>query len=208
MQISDTNYSKKFDIKPPSILTFPAGAELPSLVPLKQRRMVSEVRNDHRVDTYIPTNALTATFSVSMTGTVSLYSCAVTRCTTVLAVRTRGSAISTRVLVSTDVGECRPVFTLTTCGDRLPQCPQQDDERYCDTDCPSQCSCQGLAFTCHRPFPLEEYSNIRYLDASRSGVKPQHLSGNTLLIYLNLQLCHLTSLTLPKLPNLRFLDIR
>ena len=92
--------------------------------------------------------------------------------------------------------------------DGLPHCPQQDDERYCEVDCPSLCFCQGLAFTCHHTFPVQGYSQLRYLDINRSAMKPTNLFNNTLLIYLNLQLCSLTSLVLPKLPNLRILDAR
>ncbi|KAL8612179.1 hypothetical protein ACOMHN_018468 [Nucella lapillus] len=86
-------------------------------------------------------------------------------------------------------------------------CPQQDDERFCDHTCPTSCTCQGLSFHCRREVRIENYANVRYLDASRSGLSPERLGGNTMLVFLALQHCQLVSLNLPQLPNLVILDL-
>ncbi|KAL8616946.1 hypothetical protein ACOMHN_041864 [Nucella lapillus] len=87
-------------------------------------------------------------------------------------------------------------------------CPQFDDEWYCSLTCPHSCSCQGLAFTCVEEFPVGEYPNIRFLDASGSQLKPEILFANRMLVYLSLQNCSLTQLLLPDLPNLKILDLK
>ena len=86
-------------------------------------------------------------------------------------------------------------------------CPQQDDEWFCAHSCPADCSCQGLSFTCRRVFPVERYSDVRFLQAGSSGLTPARLFNNTMLIYLSLEQCDLTSLDLPTLPNLNIMDV-
>nr|KAG5687046.1 hypothetical protein BaRGS_002419 [Batillaria attramentaria] len=36
--------------------------------------------------------------------------------------------------------------------DGIYHCPNKDDERYCDLDCPKNCTCEGHAFTCRQMF--------------------------------------------------------
>jgi hypothetical protein len=40
----------------------------------------------------------------------------------------------------------------------------------CNATCPSACHCQGLAFVCHQPFNASHYLDLRYLDATGSGL--------------------------------------
>ncbi|KAL8609811.1 hypothetical protein ACOMHN_052865 [Nucella lapillus] len=87
------------------------------------------------------------------------------------------------------------------------QCPQYDDEWYCALTCPDPCLCQGQAFTCFSPLSLQEYTHLRYLDASGSGLKAESLCRNTMLVYLNLTNCSITELLLPVLPNVKILDV-
>ena len=91
--------------------------------------------------------------------------------------------------------------------DGMFQCPQQDDERFCGGSCPTTCTCQGLAFQCTRAFAVENYPDLRYLDAGSSGLSAERLLNNVMLIYLSLKRCNLTSLHLPQLPNLNVLDV-
>ncbi|KAL8560514.1 hypothetical protein ACOMHN_023787 [Nucella lapillus] len=91
--------------------------------------------------------------------------------------------------------------------DGISQCPQLDDEFFCSISCPSMCSCHGFAFTCAVVFPAHEYPDIRYLDASGSGVRVDILVNNAMLVYLSLNSCNLTDLALPKLSNLKVLDV-
>ena len=91
--------------------------------------------------------------------------------------------------------------------DAVFQCPQQDDEKFCDLACPENCSCHGLSFQCREALDVDAYANMRYLDASESGLDPGLLLRGTMLIFLNLQRCGISGLTLPKLPNLCILDV-
>ena len=86
-------------------------------------------------------------------------------------------------------------------------CPQQDDEWFCAPSCPAACTCQGLSFTCRRGFPVDAYPDVRYLDASGSGLSPARLHGNAMLVYLGLRRCGLARLDLPALPNLNIMDL-
>ena len=87
------------------------------------------------------------------------------------------------------------------------QCPQKDDELLCGMSCPQQCVCRGLAFTCTHTFEASVYPEIRYLDASGSGVTPVHLSTNTMLVHLDLSHCGLHSVGVLSFPNLVSLDL-
>ena len=86
-------------------------------------------------------------------------------------------------------------------------CPQQDDERFCNLTCPQQCLCQGLAFTCPTPFAAEKYPELRYLDASGSGMSAGNLTGNFYLIRLILSRCNLHDVANFTFQNLRELDL-
>ena len=88
------------------------------------------------------------------------------------------------------------------------QCPQYDDELMCEKmTCPDVCQCQGLAFVCTANFSARFYSDLRYLDASGSGMTPSDLSDNHLLIHLRLSDCLLDTQPNLTLPNLRHLDL-
>ena len=87
------------------------------------------------------------------------------------------------------------------------QCPQYDDEWFCNMTCPQTCSCVGLSFTCPYPFLVEKYPDVRYLDADESGMSPGHLWNNSMLVYVRLAACRLKQLALPWLPNVKILDV-
>ena len=87
------------------------------------------------------------------------------------------------------------------------QCPQHDDELLCDLVCPEGCLCYGHAFTCNRTFLVQEYPDLRYLDARESGIVPGMLKENFMLIHLSLARCALTYFGNPTLLNLRSLDL-
>ena len=88
------------------------------------------------------------------------------------------------------------------------QCPQYDDELMCEKlTCPDVCQCQGLAFVCTANFSASSYPDLRYLDASGSGMTPSDLSDNHLLIHLRLSDCLLDTQPNLKLPNLRHLNL-
>ena len=91
--------------------------------------------------------------------------------------------------------------------DGWPQCPRHDDELLCNLTCPHQCHCQGLAFLCREPFPARDFPDLRYLDASGSGMKLGDLAENTYLISALLKFCRLTSVSEVPLLNLRTLDL-
>ena len=92
--------------------------------------------------------------------------------------------------------------------DRIMQCPFNDDEMMCDFTCPDTCTCHGHAFFCPRPVQLRKFSQLRYLDASGSGMSPDEVSQNSLLVYLSLANCGLSTLNTLALSNLRHLDLR
>ena len=88
------------------------------------------------------------------------------------------------------------------------QCPQYDDELLCDKQaCPDVCQCQGLAFVCTANFSASSYPDLRYLDASGSGMTPSALTRNFLLIHLRLSDCRIDTQSTLELPNLRHLDL-
>ena len=87
------------------------------------------------------------------------------------------------------------------------QCPQVDDELLCDLSCPNNCTCYGLAFYCGHPFLAADYSNLRFLDGSGSGMSARELSNNTLLVHLSLARCGLTRVGDLNFPNLHVLDL-
>ena len=91
--------------------------------------------------------------------------------------------------------------------DGWPQCSQFDDERFCDLTCPDGCVCYGHAFTCTRTFPVSRYLQLRYLDASDSGLQTGDLEDNYLLVHLSLARCGLRSTGRTPFPNLRSVDL-
>ena len=92
--------------------------------------------------------------------------------------------------------------------DGVLQCPQCDDELLCERlPCPDVCQCQGLAFVCTANFSASSYTDLRYLDASGSGMTPRDLNNNRLLIHLRLSGCRIHTHSTLELPNLRLLDL-
>ena len=92
--------------------------------------------------------------------------------------------------------------------DGVLQCPQSDDELLCERlTCPDVCQCQGLAFVCTANFSASSYTDLRYLDASGSGMTPRDLTHNRLLIHLRLSGCRIHTHSTLELPNLRLLDL-
>ncbi|KAK7102885.1 hypothetical protein V1264_021043 [Littorina saxatilis] len=91
--------------------------------------------------------------------------------------------------------------------DGFGDCPQQDDEMFCDLQCPANCTCYGLAFTCPLVFSVTEFPDLRYLDASDSGLTARHVNHSSLLIHLSLARCGLFHLGNLTLPNLRSLEL-
>ena len=91
--------------------------------------------------------------------------------------------------------------------DGIYQCPQKDDEVLCHVDCPLNCTCHGLAFHCHQPFNASLYPGLRYLHAAHSGMEPDMLTLNVLLVHLGLAHCGLDTAGNLTLPNLRSLDL-
>ncbi|KAL8619709.1 hypothetical protein ACOMHN_025795 [Nucella lapillus] len=87
------------------------------------------------------------------------------------------------------------------------QCPQQDDELLCQATCPHNCTCYGLAFYCQGPFPAQQYPELRFLHAPETGLSPQELETNSMLIYLSLAKCGLKDFDNVEFPNLRILDL-
>ena len=92
--------------------------------------------------------------------------------------------------------------------DGLFQCPQYDDELLCEKmACPDVCQCQGLAFVCNANFSASSYPDLRYLDASGSGMMYSDLTHNLFLIYLRLSDCRIDTQPTLQLPRLRYLDL-
>ena len=91
--------------------------------------------------------------------------------------------------------------------DGWPQRPQRDDEWLCNMTCPAQCLCQGHAVLCPQPFSAEAFNELRYLDASGSGMTLSDLVNNTYIVRLHLSQCSISSLPDVNFPNLQFLDV-
>ena len=91
--------------------------------------------------------------------------------------------------------------------DQFPQCPQQDDELLCNFTCPVFCVCLGLVFKCSHH--VEEISdNPRALNISGSNISLLHLLKFTMLIFLDLSSCRLTSIGQISFVNLHTLILR
>ena len=87
------------------------------------------------------------------------------------------------------------------------QCPQHDDEHFCNLTCPHTCACQGHSYLCIHTIVLSHHHQLRFLYASGSGIQLSDLVSNTMLIYLNLARCQLTQIGNITLPNVRTLDL-
>ncbi|XP_025083299.1 G-protein coupled receptor GRL101-like [Pomacea canaliculata] len=87
------------------------------------------------------------------------------------------------------------------------QCPEGDDELLCDLSCPDTCVCHGLAFTCTARFAASSYLELRFLDASGSGMTPRDVVNNTMIVYLSFNNCNISVLDDLKFVNLRVLDL-
>ena len=90
--------------------------------------------------------------------------------------------------------------------DEMFQCPQRDDEMVCRVQCPSQCTCLGLAFFCTAPFNVSHHTQLRYLHARGSTLKFSDVEHNTMLVHLALSYCGLSSLRDVSRPRLHSLD--
>ena len=91
--------------------------------------------------------------------------------------------------------------------DGIGHCSQRDDELFCDWACPLNCTCYGSAFFCTSLFPVHQYGELRFLEGRGSLMKPADFASNTMLIHLGLSSCGLTQIGLPRLQNLRNLDL-
>ena len=91
--------------------------------------------------------------------------------------------------------------------DGWPQCPQRDDEWLCDMTCPAQCLCQGHSFLCPQPFSANLFLQLRYLDASGSGMTPFDLMNNTYMVHLILARCSVRFVPDMRFANLHVFDL-
>ena len=92
--------------------------------------------------------------------------------------------------------------------DGVPHCPLKDDEMLCNVSCPDVCTCYGWSFMCNKPFRTGDFPEIRYVEAALSGMEVKQFQNNTMLIYLGLLNCGISSLLQANFPNLHTLDLR
>ena len=67
--------------------------------------------------------------------------------------------------------------------------------------------CQGLSFICSRTFRAPAFPELRYLDATGTGMDVAQFNSHFLLAYLRLANCDIDMLSVPSLPNLLVLDL-
>ncbi|KAL8568764.1 hypothetical protein ACOMHN_054551 [Nucella lapillus] len=91
--------------------------------------------------------------------------------------------------------------------DGWPHCPMNDDELFCDMTCPTNCMCQGHAFLCPQPFSADLFPQLRYLDATGSGMTLSDVNNNPLLIGAAFVHCSIDLLPKAHLLNLRILEL-
>ena len=91
--------------------------------------------------------------------------------------------------------------------DAVPHCPQRDDETLCSAHCPPGCTCYGWSFFCVVSLQASNFSQLRFLDASGSGLVPADVAENALMVHLSLARCGLRDVSFPTLHNLRSLDL-
>nr|KAG5712611.1 hypothetical protein BaRGS_029666 [Batillaria attramentaria] len=70
----------------------------------------------------------------------------------------------------------------------------RDDELLCEFQCPDNCTCYGTAFICRRPFPASSYPDLRYVDASSTGMAVRDFANSSMLVFLDLTACGITQL--------------
>nr|KAG5710813.1 hypothetical protein BaRGS_026964 [Batillaria attramentaria] len=116
---------------------------------------------------------------------------------------------------------CLPVFVRCN---GVHDCPGREDEAACDSyTCPGFYRCRASSVCLHPDHVCDNvyhcpqkddellcvnlYPNVRYLDASDSGLGVKQLTTNRLMIFLSLSRCNLTHLDSLVLPNLRHLDL-
>ena len=87
------------------------------------------------------------------------------------------------------------------------QCHEHDDENFCSLACPDNCVCHGYSYECTNKSSLSDHTPLRFLHASGSGIQPDDLQSNNVLIYLSLASCRLTHTGSTLFPNLRSLDL-
>ncbi|KAL8597276.1 hypothetical protein ACOMHN_051587 [Nucella lapillus] len=87
------------------------------------------------------------------------------------------------------------------------QCPQHDDEWLCNVTCPDTCHCYGHAFICTAGFTPSHYPELRFADASGTGMNPEDFYNNTKLIHLSVKRCGISMLKDLNFPNLHSLDL-
>ena len=98
------------------------------------------------------------------------------------------------------------VHMISVC-DGWPLCPHRDDELSCGQQCPLQCICYGLAFFCPQMFAADQFPDLRYLDARRSGINVHQLVHNHMLIHLSLARCGVNIVSNFTFHNLHSLDL-
>ncbi|KAL8589162.1 hypothetical protein ACOMHN_052500 [Nucella lapillus] len=86
-------------------------------------------------------------------------------------------------------------------------CPLHDDELLCGVTCPIDCVCQGHTFLCFQPFSATLFPQLRYLDATGSGMTLSDVNKHDHLFHLILARCSLTVLPHLMLSSLRILDL-
>ena len=92
--------------------------------------------------------------------------------------------------------------------DGVYHCPNKDDERYCNTQCPDDCVCEGYAFSCSRFFNTSAFLHARYLDLSGAvDLSLQSIHFLESLLFLNLSHCRLGNVSLLEMQQLQILDL-
>ncbi|KAL8623243.1 hypothetical protein ACOMHN_062730 [Nucella lapillus] len=96
--------------------------------------------------------------------------------------------------------------------DGWPHCPRNDDEMLCDVTCPVNCLCQGHTFRCPRPFSAALFPQLRYLDATGSGMTLSDVDTNAMLVVAVFARCSIDFLSKPHslhaLPESRLLNLK
>ena len=75
--------------------------------------------------------------------------------------------------------------------DSQSHCPLHDDEAFCNITHPDNCMCHGLACTCPSAFDVSLDTQLRYLDATGSGLSQSDVANSTMLVYLSLARCQI-----------------
>ena len=104
-----------------------------------------------------------------------------------------------------DYGNC--VHSDYVC-DGIHHCPNKDDERYCELNCPQNCTCEGYAYKCQVMLDPHQHLKTRFLDIS-GVVRPElnNIQIMEYLFHLNLSHCELYAVNLTSMPQLEILDL-